>query len=184
MSNILMHQDNHTSRLLAQAALDDSSAQMLLALLGTIFLPGTFISVSLLQSSAKARPLITGQALFSMSMFNWNAGPGERVVSSRFWVYWAIAAPLTVVIGALVIFYLKWYRTKYTRATEIFAKNRKVGANMEGVMLSGPVRVATSRSLGASNAKGVAGLVRRLRRRKMEKRLDVMEAGGEGRENA
>jgi hypothetical protein len=45
MSNILMHLGNFHNCLLAQAALEDSSAQMLLAILGTIFLPGTFISI-------------------------------------------------------------------------------------------------------------------------------------------
>jgi hypothetical protein len=53
MSNILMHQDNHTNKILAEASLEqakaakeDSSAMMVLALLGTIFLPATFTSVS------------------------------------------------------------------------------------------------------------------------------------------
>jgi hypothetical protein len=53
MSNILMHQDNHTNKVLAEASLEqakaakeDSSAMMILALLGTIFLPATFTSVS------------------------------------------------------------------------------------------------------------------------------------------
>lgn len=53
MSNILMHQDNYTNKILAEASLaqakaakEDSSAMMILALLGTIFLPATFTSVS------------------------------------------------------------------------------------------------------------------------------------------
>jgi hypothetical protein len=53
MSNILLHQDNHTNKILAEASLEqakaakeDSSAMMILALLGTIFLPATFTSVS------------------------------------------------------------------------------------------------------------------------------------------
>ena len=33
-----------------------------------------------------------------MSMFNWAAAPGERVVSQRFWVYWAFTIPITIII--------------------------------------------------------------------------------------
>ena len=40
-----------TSHVLAQAAKDDSTSMKTLALLGTLFLPGTFISVRLLPFS-------------------------------------------------------------------------------------------------------------------------------------
>lgn len=30
-------------------------------------------------------------------MFNWEDQGSDRTVSSRFWIYWAVAAPLTVV---------------------------------------------------------------------------------------
>lgn len=38
------------------------------------------------------------QALFSMNMFIWDAPPGGRVVSHRFWIYWALTVPITLVI--------------------------------------------------------------------------------------
>lgn len=33
-----------------------------------------------------------------MSMFRWDAPPGNKVVSDRFWVYWAITIPTTIVV--------------------------------------------------------------------------------------
>lgn len=36
-------------------------------------------------------------------MFNWQASDGSQIVSRWFWVYWAVAVPLTVVIGALIM---------------------------------------------------------------------------------
>lgn len=55
-----------------------------------LFLPGTYVA-----------------SLFSSSMFNWQAGGtgSEKTLSSKFWVYWAVAAPLT----AAVMF--GWYLT-------------------------------------------------------------------------
>lgn len=31
-----------------------------------------------------------------MNMFNWEDQGSDRTVSSKFWIYWAVAAPLTV----------------------------------------------------------------------------------------
>lgn len=48
------------------------------------------------------------QSLFDMSMFEWPHTPGQTV-SSRFWVYWAITLPLTLVV---VIIWLAWTNKK------------------------------------------------------------------------
>lgn len=42
-----------------------------------------------------------------MSMFDWNADDGSSVLTPRFWIFWAIAAPLTllIIIGWFVWFY-------------------------------------------------------------------------------
>ncbi|KAK5684522.1 hypothetical protein LTS10_004392 [Elasticomyces elasticus] len=76
---------------LARTAKADSSAMKTLALIGTIFLPGTFLS-----------------ALFSVDgMFYWNAEPGHNVVGQRFWIYWAFTIPITIcVVAYFVIFVL------------------------------------------------------------------------------
>ena len=42
-----------------------------------------------------------------MPLFNWQADTGDLVVSTRFWVYWAISIPLTVVV---VLLWIIWIR--------------------------------------------------------------------------
>ncbi|KAK3650334.1 hypothetical protein LTR56_006310 [Elasticomyces elasticus] len=96
--NHISHRMNKDSMTLTQASVSlartakaDSSAMKTLALIGTIFLPGTFLS-----------------ALFSVDgMFNWNAEPGQNVVGHRFWIYWAFTIPITIcVVAYFVIFVL------------------------------------------------------------------------------
>jgi hypothetical protein len=43
-----------------------------------------------------------------MSMFNWQAAPGQSVVASRFWMYWAVTIPLTVFV---LVVWLSWLST-------------------------------------------------------------------------
>ena len=49
--------------------------------------------------------LILCQTIFAMPMFNWEAGPKEHVVDHRFWVYLAVALPIT---GVTLIFLFLW----------------------------------------------------------------------------
>ncbi|KAH3948395.1 hypothetical protein HBI56_127130 [Parastagonospora nodorum] len=69
---------------LAKTTKEDSFAMRTIAIMTIAFLPGTFIS-----------------ALFSMDMFNWQAPQGASVVSSRFWIYWAITVPLTLLVFSI-----------------------------------------------------------------------------------
>jgi hypothetical protein len=34
-------------------------------------------------------------------MFNWNATEGEKVIQDRFYIYWAVTIPLTIVVLAV-----------------------------------------------------------------------------------
>ena len=44
------------------------------------------------------------QSLFAMPMFDWNA-PVDKTMSDRFWIYWAVTIPLTVVVVVCWIFW-------------------------------------------------------------------------------
>ncbi|KAL2826665.1 pyridoxal phosphate-dependent transferase [Aspergillus cavernicola] len=78
--------DNRLSARLAATSGRDSTSMKILAFITTIFLPGTYIAT-----------------LFSMNMFNWeesssdtsNTDTDDPTVSPRFWIYWAVSAPLT-----------------------------------------------------------------------------------------
>lgn len=63
-----------------------------IAFLTMIVLPGTFLST-----------------LFAMPLFNWDAETWNNVVKARFWIYWAVAIPLTIVTLAIWSF---WQRRR------------------------------------------------------------------------
>ncbi|KAI9729750.1 MAG: hypothetical protein M1834_006701 [Cirrosporium novae-zelandiae] len=68
------------SRTLAEATKRDSQAMKTIAIVTMVFLPGTFMA-----------------SLFAMPFFNWDARPGKAVLGDRFWIYWAVTVPLTLV---------------------------------------------------------------------------------------
>lgn len=93
----------------AKLAHRDGETMKGISILGLIFLPGTFVSVSI-----TALPILLSfylpccdQAIFSMSFFTVNTNPStgllEWEVSKQFWLYWIVALPLTGLTLAL------WY---------------------------------------------------------------------------
>ena len=76
---------------IANTTKEDSYAMRTIAVMSILFLPGTFVS-----------------SFFSMDMFDWQAPKGASVVSFRFWIYWAVTAPLTVVVVSI---WFLWLRT-------------------------------------------------------------------------
>lgn len=79
-------------RKLAHASTRDSAAMKVISLLGAVFFPGAYIA-----------------SIFSMTFFNFqddnnngnnNSGPE---VSGRFWIYWVVTIPVTMLIVAI------WY---------------------------------------------------------------------------
>jgi hypothetical protein len=40
-----------------------------------------------------------------MNMFDWQAPPGQSLVTSRFWIYWAVTVPFTFIIFGI---WLSW----------------------------------------------------------------------------
>lgn len=69
---------------IAMDAKRDSIAMKTVAILGIVFLPGTFTAT-----------------FFSVGMFDWGsadgAGPSSLRISSSMWIYWAVTLPLTAV---------------------------------------------------------------------------------------
>ncbi|KAI9800880.1 MAG: hypothetical protein M1825_003663 [Sarcosagium campestre] len=78
------------SKAIAAASRRDSSAMKSIAVVTIVFLPGTFVST-----------------LFSMPMFDWQNKSGKLVVSRRFYIYWAITVPLTIVT---ILIWVMWMR--------------------------------------------------------------------------
>lgn len=86
--HVTSQHSNLISMQIAHAAQVDSRAMRTISILGLVFLPGTFIS-----------------AVFSMSFFNFTPAtvdqPGRWNVSEKFWLYWAVAIPVTALTVAV-----------------------------------------------------------------------------------
>ncbi len=74
-------------------------------------------------SDAHLPPATFVCAIFSMSFFNYDASSGEWSVSSNFWMYWAVAVPITVV--TLLLWHI------WGRRAKLVAKG---GGNMQNGM--------------------------------------------------
>ncbi|KAK4232021.1 hypothetical protein QBC38DRAFT_464135 [Podospora fimiseda] len=80
------------SKELAAASKRDSSSMKIIAYLTTLFLPATFMS-----------------SLFAIPIFNWDAPTLSETRGKHFWIYWAVAIPLTIfVMGTFGVY--AWYQ--------------------------------------------------------------------------
>ncbi|KAL7931769.1 hypothetical protein V8C35DRAFT_309481 [Trichoderma chlorosporum] len=94
---------------LAHVSERESKAMKGISLLGTVFLPGTFLA-----------------SIFSTTFFDFGNGPGmASVVSSKFWLYWAVTIPFTLVVVGL--FFL--WKKRRLRSYEI--DDRQLEENIE-----------------------------------------------------
>jgi hypothetical protein len=95
------------SKQVALATSKDSSSMFIISALTLIFLPPTFTAVRI--SSLAIRPLLTYQTLFSTQFFDLKSETTDSMTSSRFWLYWAVTVPLTVVTTAcaVIFFYMR-----------------------------------------------------------------------------
>lgn len=82
--NMVSQFDSNIAIAIGRVAQRDSAAMKTIAFLTLVFLPATFVS-----------------AIFSMSFFNFDADSGIWRVSEKFWIYWAVAVPLTVLTAVL-----------------------------------------------------------------------------------
>ncbi|PMD40466.1 hypothetical protein L207DRAFT_528818 [Hyaloscypha variabilis F] len=94
LHNILLNQQNQIALQIEKrkqrqekekeiAIIGWNRTQLLLSLLGSIFLPMTVVA-----------------AVFSTSFFNFHPEPGEKIVSPDFWVFWVVTAPITIIFVA------------------------------------------------------------------------------------
>ncbi|KAI9799361.1 MAG: hypothetical protein M1833_004060 [Piccolia ochrophora] len=101
------------SKSLAAASKRDSSAMKSVAVVTIVFLPGTFLSVSLpvtassLPSLPPQQSADTKKTLFAMPVFDWESSNGHLAVNNNFWIYWAFNVPLTVLTVAI---WITWMR--------------------------------------------------------------------------
>ncbi|KAL9613337.1 MAG: hypothetical protein Q9167_002098 [Letrouitia subvulpina] len=107
------------SRALASTTKEDSTAMKTLAIVTVTFLPGTFIA-----------------ALFDIPVFDWEAKTRTAIVSHRFWMYWAVTIPLTLLTILPLVLWTKrtnnFHRAQLARTRKKFVKDiRRLGEDIE-----------------------------------------------------
>ena len=80
-----------------------------------------------------------------MPMFDWSAGPGQTVVFPHFWVYWAFAIPLTVLVLALWLLFMSWSELRRKRSHGKRQKRRVGRSNAKHPFRSFLSRIQTRR---------------------------------------
>lgn len=126
----MTQKSNQLSINLASIAQRDNATMKALALIGVLYLPGTFIS-----------------GIFGMTFFNYNP-PGNNdsadwMMSDKFWIYWVITIPvtiLTVMLWAMLDETVEMYKSfidkvkvalqdKWNKLPRFNRREEKEGAN-------------------------------------------------------
>ncbi|KAF7558201.1 hypothetical protein G7Z17_g11 [Cylindrodendrum hubeiense] len=110
--NVVAEYDAGISLEIGRATQSDSAAMKTIAFLTLAFLPATFIS-----------------AIFSTSFFSYDAG-GGWTMSSKIWVYWAFAIPVTLITCVL------WYFWQQNLSNAWTTKHRMDTTRLEMQRLS------------------------------------------------
>lgn len=99
----------------------DSIAMKTIAILGIVFLPGTFVAT-----------------LFSINMFDWgdpNSGEANSLTVSRsIWIYWAITVPLTILTFLIWMFWSRSENNKTSKRLMIYRKKGPVKSENAALM--------------------------------------------------
>ncbi|CAG8956160.1 hypothetical protein HYFRA_00012077 [Hymenoscyphus fraxineus] len=107
----LTSQTNTLSYQIASETRSDSSAMKAIAVLTMIFLPGTFLA-----------------SFFAMPLFNWDSETQAGVVNGRFWIYWAVTIPGTLLV--LASWRAWWVWREWDFAKEGRGKDEKRGGKV------------------------------------------------------
>jgi hypothetical protein len=101
--NLVAQYDSRSSVQISANTQTDSAAMKTISVLGLVFLPGTFICVCASHPfpSPKKQTNLYPKSLFSTTFFNFTPGsdtsPQQWVMSDKFWVYFAVAVPITLI---------------------------------------------------------------------------------------
>tara|TARA_R110002003_G_scaffold59_9_gene5291 strand:+ start:3889 stop:5529 length:1641 start_codon:yes stop_codon:yes gene_type:complete len=139
--NLVAQRDNKDNLAMATTQTDianttkeDSFAMRTIAVMSIFFLPGTFVS-----------------SFFSMDMFDWQAPEGASVLSSRFWIYWAVTIPLTLTVFSI---WFAWQQSHHKHESRRPRANDPPKASPAADPLEGlgaPTRRAWFRSMCAQS---------------------------------
>lgn len=89
---------------LTNEAFEDNATVRVVTLVTLIYLPASFISVSMLATPCKMG-LTLSQTVLGMNLFNFDDATGNFVISGQFWIFVVLAVPLTLLtLGTWYVF--------------------------------------------------------------------------------
>lgn len=91
---------------LTNETFDDNATVRVVTVVTLIYLPASFVSVSMTAASWTAR-LTRGQTVLGMNLFSFHDGDGNQnfTISKQFWIFVVLAVPLTLLtVGSWFIF--------------------------------------------------------------------------------
>lgn len=91
---------------LTNETFDDNATVRVVTVVTLIYLPASFVSVSMAAASWTAR-LTRGQTVLGMNLFSFHDGKGTQnfTISKQFWIFVVLAVPLTLLtLGSWFIF--------------------------------------------------------------------------------
>ena len=72
------------------------------------------------------RIYLRATSIVSMPLFNWSNDPGDSVLNSHFWVYWAVTVPLTVAVLSTWWLWKEWrHRTDKANDDAVLVKESR-----------------------------------------------------------
>lgn len=105
MLSLITQNEARYSAAIAVDSRRDSTSMKTIAVLTTLFLPGTFVAT-----------------FFGMTMFDWSPDTGATPrMSSYMWLYWAVTIPLTLLVMVLWLF---WARREQSKAEMRLGRRR------------------------------------------------------------
>lgn len=127
MLNIIAQRDAEYTAAIAVDTKRDSIAMKMIAVLGIVFLPGTYIAT-----------------LLGMNMFTWSDADSEEIsslkVSPGMWIYWVITVPLTILTFIVWLLLSRKANHESSKRLSTYRKKTPIhGAGTAATKISGPV---------------------------------------------
>ena len=120
------------TKLIAVASQRDSSSMKILALIATIFLPGTFVA------TVFSMPFFNGGGSISTPSNDSEGNTSDTGLSpGQFWIYWAVSLPLTFLILVICIVWAARQRVRHRKEIDkVTLKSSSIGKQDEMTLVS------------------------------------------------
>jgi hypothetical protein len=124
----LAQSQNKNTFIMARSAREDSVAIRSITLVTSLYLPFSFVAVSLRDRVLLSVTLNILQAIFGTNLVNFDVESHNLLVSNQFWLYFVISIPLTM---ATLMFWM-WKTQSYKKERLIEDTGHEKGSKLKG----------------------------------------------------